>query len=214
MHVDARNQTWSLCKSRKCSVVLSHLPSFYLFVYLFSLCVCIHVSPHIHMPQYTCESQRTTCEAPHSYIWVSDTKLSSWSLSKHSEHAFACRAAVEIAFTLLFKLCMFVFSASLGRGKSWRRLLSPHIPPHPLSCEAAVVSVYWAGDFLHTCDDPGCLFLFARRHATAPWGTVTWKGSQVGRSCFLGRSLVTVYGDFHQARWSLYSESPVSHLGV
>lgn len=102
---------------------------------------------------------------------------------------------MEIAFTLLFKLCMFIFSASLGRRKSWKRLLSPHIPPHPFSCEAAVVSVYWAGDFLHRCGDPGCLFLFSRRHLTAPWGTITWKGSRVGRSCFLGRSLVMVYGD-------------------
>lgn len=135
-------------------------------------------------PTYTCHSthvkvRRQPLRRLTPTMWVSDTKFSSWSLS---EHAFTCRAAVEIAFTLLFKLCMFIFSASLGRRKSWKRLLSPHIPPHPFSCEAAVVSVYWAGDFLHRCGDPGCLFLFSRRHLTAPWGTVTWKGSRVGRS--------------------------------
>lgn len=137
-----------------------------------------------HAPRITCHS--THVEVGGQPVRrLTPTCGASWSLS---EHAFACRAAVEIAFTLLLKLCMFIFSASLGRGKSWSRLLSPHIPPHPLSCEAAVVSVYWAGDFLHTCGHPGCLFLFARRHLTAPWGTVTWKGSRVGRSCFLGRS--------------------------
>lgn len=112
-------------------------------------------------------------------VWVSDTKFSSWSLS---EHAFTCRAAVEIAFTLLFKLCMFIFFCFLRKKKVLEEAsVSSHSSP-PFSCEAAVVSVYWAGDFLHRCGDPGCLFLFSRRHLTAPWGTVTWKGSRVGRS--------------------------------